>query len=460
MTGDPTEVLPVLAAEIASKEKGRRRAAAAALGKLAGDAKAATLLGSLIADRDAHVRREAAASLAEGGGARAALERGLRDDDAGVRWWCAVALAAHGDVRKLEEEVLRALRRPLFRPGDDDAAQKLTLDVQAPGVAVAPLLHILRTKPVRYQYEAARALGQFGLVTRAALPEVLAALKTEDKLLRRAVAEALVPLGAEAMPSLAKLLGDADPRSREGAARALGGMGVAARSALPALEQMLKDPDAAARTQAALSLWSIDQNAEAALPVANLVLKDVDTADRWEAIEAVGIIGAEARPPIRGLFEVLANALKDRDPRVRVQAARHLWRRERQAKVIVPLLRDAVADRDPLVRAVAVETLGELGADESALPLLALALEDRDAGVRLLAEEGLARGGVGSVPSLLESLGAKSRRVRLGAVRALGLIGPAAKGARGGLEKLTAGPDAALQLAAREALRAIGPANP
>ena len=75
-------------------------------------------------------------------------------------------------------------------------------------------------------------------------------------------------------------------------------------------------------------------------------------------------------------------------------------------------------------------------------------------------EDGLLMAPVYAVPRLLEALGAKSHRVRLGAVRALGLIGPGAKEARGGLERLTAGSDATLQLAAREALRAIGSANP
>lgn len=461
VTANPGEALPLLTAESASKDKGDRRAAISALGKLASDAKAAGILAGLLADRDADVRREAAASLVEAPEAPTAVEDGLRDSDSGVRWWCAVALVAHTtDVRKREEDILRALRRPLFRPGEDDSVTKLVVDVQAPSRAVLPLLQILQTKPIRYQLEAARAMGQLGLDPRESLAELLDALKGEDKQVRRALAEALATLGAEALPRLAKLLGDANARCREGAARALGRMGVAARSALPALERVLKDPDAAVRSQAALAVWSIDQNAELALPVLNLVLKDVDNADRWEAVEAIGIIGAEARPPIRGIFEILSNALKDRDVRVRMQAARQLWRRERQAKVIVPLLRDGVTDRDLLARTIAVETLGELGADERAAPLLRQALEDRDVGVRLLAEESLARGGAEAVPGLLDALDAKSLRVRVGAVRALGLIGPPAKAARARLEKLAGASDAALQSAAREGLRAISGANP
>src|SRR5690606_35710615 len=87
VTGNPMEALPTLAAESASKEKVQRRAATDALGKLAGDARAAVLLESLLTDQDADIRREAAAAFSAAGGSRATLERGLRDKDLGVRWW-------------------------------------------------------------------------------------------------------------------------------------------------------------------------------------------------------------------------------------------------------------------------------------------------------------------------------------------------------------------------------------
>ena len=73
----------------------------------------------------------------------------------------------------------------------------------------------------------------------------------------------------------------------------------------------------------------------------------------WEAMEGLSIIAAEARPPIRGLAEVLLGAVKDREARVRVFAARGLWRRTREERVVVPLLREAVTDRDVLVRQTA-----------------------------------------------------------------------------------------------------------
>src|SRR5262249_26470144 len=153
------------------------------------------------------------------------------------------------------------------------------------------------------------------------------------------------------------------------------------------------DSASTVRAQAALALWDVDQNVELALPILKRVITDVDNRDRWEAVDAVGRISVEARPAIRGLTEVLFNAVKDRDPRVRVEAAKWLFRRERKPAIVVPLLREGVTDRDPMVRLSTVEVLGELGAEGRVVDLMTTALQDRDVNVRLAAEEGLARGG-------------------------------------------------------------------
>ena len=66
-------------------------------------------------------------------------------------------------------------------------------------------------------------------------------------------------------------------------------------------------------------------------PYEGIAFKDVDNKDRWEAVEGIGTISVEARPAIRGLTEIVVGALKDRDARVRMQAAKWLWRRTREA---------------------------------------------------------------------------------------------------------------------------------
>jgi HEAT repeat protein len=460
---DASPALRVLETLTGAKESDDRLAAVAALGTLAAEPKAAALLAGLLKSKNADVRREAACALTERGvaleRAKAALEEGLTDRDPGVRWWCALALASgEGDIRKHEEDLLRIFRAALLRIGDREPGKGIQ-DVQAPAStrAVPALAEVLRNQPARIRLEAARSLGQLGLDSRAAQPALIDALKGDDRLVRRATAEALGQMGTELLPMLTRLLGNADARLREGAARALGQMGLPARSALPALMRLVKDPEPSVQTQVALALWSTDQNAEVALPILRMVIVDVDNKDRWEAIDAVGTISVQANPPIRGLMTVVVSALKDRDARVRMQAAKWLFRREKQARVVVPLLRDGVNDRDVSVRIAAVEALGELGAEARVVPLLTKALEDRDVSVRLTAEEALARGGADSVLQLIEALKGSSPKVRLGVVRALGLMGPGAKEATKVLEGLRDDADKAVSKAAESALREVWP---
>lgn len=461
VTRDVAPARDVLAAAVQSPLANDRRSAISALGLLGADEKAVALLLQFLEDKDAETRREAASALVEMRAntpeVRKALEARLADRDAGVRWWCALGLAsAEGDVRRVEEDILRAFRLALFHVGAGEPLSKVVVEVQVPRRAVPALVRVLQSRPVRLQVEAARALAQLGLDTQSVQQELSVGLATEDKMLRRALAEALAALGAGQLPQLVKMTGTADARLREGAARALGQMGVQARSSVPALTRLLTDPEASVRIQAALALWLLDQNAEGTLPILNFVLKDVDNVDRWEAIEAVGTIALESRPPIKGITEVLVNALKDRDVRVRLQAAKWLWRRTRQAKTVIPLLRESVTERDLLGRLTAIETLGEFSAEDRVVPLLTQALEDKDVGVRLAATEGLARGGADAVPQLIEALTAKPARVRLGVARALGLMGPTAQKAKPALEALSKDSDPGVRAAGAEALLRIG----
>ena len=424
--GDSSASLPALLAELRGKDAADRRLAVAALGTLAAE----THLTKLLGDADIDIRREAACALCERGGridkARPALEACLGDADAGVRWWSAVALAAaEGDVRKHDFEILRVLRSATYRVPDPPA--RGVLDVVAGRRAVPALGAILKSRGGAVAVEAARSLAVLGLDVREASDELFAALASADKLLSRQAAAALATTNVEAMPRLVRLLGNEDARVRAGAARSLGLIGVAARGQASALTRLLKDGEAQVRTAAALALWNIDRNAEVALPALNLVLKDLDAGDRWEAVEGIGTISVEARPAIRGLTEIVVGALKDRDARVRMQAAKWLWRRTRQAKVIVPLIQDGLADRDLLARLTAVETLGEMGTEERVVGLLTSALEDRTPSIRLAAVEGMGR----SVPvkQLVALLADKTPRVRLAVVHALGLVGPDAKSA-------------------------------
>jgi HEAT repeat protein len=121
------------------------------------------------------------------------------------------------------------------------------------------------------------------------------------------------------------------------------------------------------------------------------------------------------------MTDVLYQALKDRDPQVRVQAAKGLWRRVKLERVVVPIVQPLLGERDPLVRRTAVEVLSELkGEGNRVVPLLCAALDDRVADVRLTALEALVRLGKDDEPLLLREAKNKSPRVRAGVATALG----------------------------------------
>ncbi len=454
MSKDAGNALPVLEKLAEAKDADDRLSAVAAMGVMASETRAVERLGGLLKNKDADLRREAACALTERGAAVAqvlpALEDGLSDRDAGVRWWCALALAGSEiDVRKYEEDILHVLRAAVLRVGDHEP-WKVIQEVYASTStrAVPAWVEVLRNRP-------APASGGCPVAGSGGPrhPDGLASAARSAEGRGQGgspgfgrSAGARGDGGDSGAHSLARQCGWSGTRS---AARAPGLMGLPVRLALEPLLRLAKDTDSAVRTQVALALWRIDQQADVALPILKQVIQDVDNTNRWEAIEAMGIIFVEAQPSIRGLTELVVNALKDRDTLVRTHAAKWMFRRERQPRVVVPLLRDGVTDRDVQVRLASVEVLGEMGAEARVAPLLLTALEDRDLSVRLAAEEALAQGGAEAVPQLIESLKSKRAKVRLGVIRALGLMGPAAKEATSVLEKLQGDGDAAVRKAAR-----------
>lgn len=457
---DSKATLPVVEAALSGKDSGEMRQALSLLGIMSADEKAVSLLVRHLSSSNVEVRREAAAALTEGAAthevARKALMQGLTDADLSVRWWCALGLTLNEEAgRTHEEDLLRTFRRARIVDAEGEPAGRLVGEVLVPERATRALAILLQGKPSHSQIEIIRCVVQLKFDARPAQAELVQALQSENKQLRRAAAEALATIGVAVVPTLERLLSHSDRLFREGAARALGQMGGAARSSQTALTRLLKDPDSTVRTQAALALWFVADNTELSLPILNLVLKDIDHEDRWEAVEAIGIISMQARPAIKGITEILLNGVKDRDARVRAHAARWLWRRTRQPSRIVPLIRDLLSDRDAFTRLTAVEILGEMAGQDRSLPLLMQALEDRDLLVRLLAEEGLSRGGEDALPQLEQALTSTNPRVRQGVIRALERMGSRAKALLPALRKLQKDPDPLVRAAVRDALTAL-----
>jgi len=383
----------------ALKKKDDRLDAVAALTALADDAAAAALLREWASDADVSIRREVASV--------GLVSKGVEDRDVAVRWWSALHAVQHKPAAAQLDELVLILREAWLSDVNKQPHAERILSVRSPTRATTALLTLVREGSARLRLEAMQLLALPGLDARPALDTILSQLASDDKFLRRAAAEALAAIGPELLPRLRTLLDDNDPRVRAAAARAVAFIGVPARRLADKLLQRLQEGEPAECIQAALAYWRVEGVSEAPLAVLDYLLKDVDLDERWEAVEVIGQIASEAQPPIKGLTEVLVNLLKDRDARVRAMAARWLWRRVRQSKPVVPLLRDVLSGRDVLARRIALETLGELDEEARPTPLLVAALQERDPNLRLAAIEGLAR--VGDKQALLQSLSGPAR---------------------------------------------------
>jgi len=134
-------------------------------------------------------------------------------------------------------------------------------------------------------------------------------LKDPEASTRRAAAKALAEAGPnakDAVGALADALKDNDSFVRRFAAQALGEIGPAAREAVPALSKALNDSRREVQEAAAAALGKIGAgSAQALLAVARDTRKD--TLVRRKAVESLAALGAQGRPAIPGLVEIVAN---------------------------------------------------------------------------------------------------------------------------------------------------------
>ena len=225
----------------------------------------------------------------------------------------------------------------------------------------------------------------------------------------------------------AHLLQDTDPSTQRTAVEALR-LGFGAQ-AVPVLNRAVETGGPSVRIEAIRALAQIQPPAPETITTLSQAMRDTDPAIQRAAAAALGDLGA---------VSVLAQALKDPDKDVRRNAVRPLRRvviRDRSSsdpaatKAVVAALADALKDPDREVRRAAANSLGALGpAAVDAIPSLAATTTDVDPSVRNATIDSLGRiGSPAAVPVLVQAL--KDPETASLAVRALGSVGPAARGA-------------------------------
>jgi HEAT repeat protein len=340
-----------------------------------------------------------------------------------------------------------------------EAAQELGLIGKPAKGAIPALLQAIQAPGAPVRVHAAEALVRIDPAQQqAGINSLIASLQDKRNEIRRAAAEALGHLGADAkaaVPPLIEALKDADADVRWIAADALGQIGAEAKSAVPALVASLKDP--AIRSIAVDALGGIGADAKDATgPLAELLKEDNVNLRRTVAMSLARIGGPGARPAVPVFVDMLRQ-----DARLRWDALLYLSTMGREAKEAIPVLNELVKGGDgiacyALVAAAGPEATaaipllinnisgGEWDSSDTLIeigpavvdPLIAATKDmgnwkSRDWSAKVLA--GVAEKDAKVIPKLIAALKSTQTHTRYVAVSALGRLGAKAKAALPGL---------------------------
>lgn len=319
------------------------------------------------------------------------------------------------------------------------------------------LLRKLRSSEAAERRQAARAIGRMGPRGHKALSALRRALRDPDADVRRAVVQAMQQIGPKAMPSLIEAAGAKDPvvrsearrilsfagkekletlrqalrdpfwRVRMGAATLLGDMKKDAEDAVPDLAKALGDQEADVRKAAAIALRTIGPPEAAEPAVVRALGKALKSNQSWwqlriEIAKTLGSFGEKGAPAALDLIELL----HDKDKKVQQAGAAALRQIGTSA---IPAMKTALGSAPWQAKIWVTRILGEMGKKAiPAVPALVDALGDNDIDVRkgaLLTLNRLGPAAISAMPKLLRIIKDPSlpRHIWEGALRCIFSIG-------------------------------------
>lgn len=317
------------------------------------------------------------------------------------------------------------LARLFKNPSESDEMQiaaGMTLESmgEAAIIILPELVENLTNPSERVQNVSAAILGNIGPKAQPAVPALKEAAES-PRYLSFCAAEALWKINREtniAVRVFSRRVTSANGYVRPIGLGQLAAMGTAAKAAVPAVEEALHDEDRDVREAAMNALKQIDPdraqealqsvNREVSTSLSKLIetIRSGSFKDSFSALEAIAVVGPEARAAVPVLIEKLNQSSLTNLPghvakstlsstallNVRRNAAEALAEIGPEARAAVPALVGVLRQRgdyylDPYFRA-----LGRIGPDASdAIPALKEILQDGNPGARLAAARALAK---------------------------------------------------------------------
>jgi HEAT repeat protein len=318
--------------------------------------------------------------------------------------------------------------------------------------AIPPLIQALESDDSGVRAGAAKALGGMGPAAKVAIPALRANLGHGDGFVRREVVDALGQIGAAASGSMIEALTWNEPAQRISAALALGQIGREAKGAEPALRSLLvKEGDPLVRAAVLTALPKVSVAPGLTVPLLIGGLRSDQEVTRSAATGALLAI----RSPDEATVPALVAMLQDPNPALAERAATVLSRLGSATRPAVPEIVALALKNQPPSQPLR-DALIQIGAP--AAPLLVAAFGGQNPDVFTKEQwlvQCLKATGVSAVPALTTGLVDAQLAVRFGAVRTLGEIGSTAKPAIPALLLLTADPDPRLRAATLGTLAAV-----
>lgn len=352
-TAHAQDQLPKLIASLESANKNTRLQAVTAIGSHGTGARSAApaLMALLDREREPQVAMQAVQALTQIG-AHAQLRQLLQHQTAPVRWQAANGLGIIGPPAKK---------------------------------AIPDLIRLLTDGDPVLRYLAAGAIGEIGLESDADTRRVIKLMLSSDPDTRPFFLSALMNLGPNSVPALAKLLDDGEPEAvRLVSMQTLANQGGVARQTVPQLIKMLRDPSAAVRAQAAATLATMGVDAKDALPTLLENLLDKDVQVQMYSFQATITVGQADR-------KALLNGLKAANAKGRWNAPFVLGNGKSGKEAVPELIKD-LEGNDTGKRVCAALALAQIGNDaEPAIPALKAMAKDENKQACNAAQQALAQ---------------------------------------------------------------------